>query len=101
VNFGDNTVTVLSARYTECVLAFRIAGETFATPQRENDTITLGGGVKIQVLSITGNGVRLGFHAPQEVKIERDDIRNREPRERNAPTKSVPGIGGGWRSQNE
>lgn len=38
--------------------------------------------IRVSVVEICGDKVRLGFDAPEEVKICRPDANNKEPRER-------------------
>lgn len=56
---------VLTRRIRECVI--------MTTPD--------GTEMILQVLGVAGGQVRLGFEAPKTVRIERDDMRRRSPRE--------------------
>ncbi|TDV63262.1 carbon storage regulator CsrA [Pseudomonas sp. LP_7_YM] len=41
------------------------------------ESFTIGDDIKVQVLGITGNQVRLGIDAPQHVKIHRTEVYRR------------------------
>jgi len=47
----------------------------------ENESILIGKEIKITVLSIKGNQVKLGIDAPKEIPIERDDMKTVKPKE--------------------
>ena len=46
-------------------------------------SVTIGPDIRIVVLEITSGVVRLGFEAPKELAIHRDNIINKKPRDRN------------------
>ena len=43
------------------------------------------GDIKIQVLEVKGNQVRLGIEAPKDISIHREEVFNRIKSEANAP----------------
>jgi len=43
--------------------------------RKVNEQIVIGDNVRVTVVSIRGNQVRLGFEAPQDVLIFRDELR--------------------------
>ena len=45
-----------------------------------SESIIIGDNVRITVVGISGNQVRLGFEAPKEVQIYREEIRDQGPR---------------------
>ncbi len=55
-----------------------------------NEQIVIGDSIRITVVSIRGNQVRIGFEAPPEVQILREELRP-EYRRRNLP--AVPARG--------
>ena len=42
--------------------------------RRVGETVRIGGGVAVRVLGVTGNQVRLGIEAPDDVSILREEI---------------------------
>jgi carbon storage regulator len=50
--------------------------------RKVGEEIVIGGDIRVRVVSIQGNQVRLGFAAPLEVKIKRQELleSNRFPR---------------------
>jgi carbon storage regulator len=51
------------------------------TPQ---ETIVIGGQIRVTVLSIRGNQVRIGIDAPRTIEVYREEIHERIERERSA-----------------
>lgn len=49
--------------------------------RNENDSIEIGGGIVVTILSVKGGKVRVGIDAPQDVNIVRTEIRDRDRRE--------------------
>lgn len=50
--------------------------------RKRNETIRLSGGIKITVIKIRGNQVRLGIDAPSNIEVLRDDAKSRQPQQR-------------------
>ena len=50
--------------------------------RKEQERIFLGKDITITVVSITGRSVHLGIEAPFSINIERDDIINKKPMDR-------------------
>ncbi len=44
--------------------------------RRQNETIVIDGNIRIQVISISGNRVRIGVDAPKEIIVNREEIHN-------------------------
>jgi len=44
--------------------------------RREGETLVIDGDIKVTVLSIKGNQVRIGIDAPKEVPIHRQELLN-------------------------
>ena len=45
--------------------------------RRTQESIIIGDDIRITILSVHGNQVRLGIEAPKEIKVDREEIRNR------------------------
>lgn len=48
----------------------------------ENVIISTAGGIKISILSVKGNNVKLGFDAPENIEIDREEIFERKCKDR-------------------
>jgi carbon storage regulator len=57
------------------------------------ETIVIGGRIRVTVLSVKGNQVRIGIEAPKNIEVHREEIYDRIARERteNAATKEEGG----------
>jgi carbon storage regulator len=42
--------------------------------RRPGESLTIGDDIRITVVSINGNQIRLGIHAPREIRVLRDEI---------------------------
>jgi len=51
-----------------------------------SETLVIGNDVKVTVLGIHGNQVRLGVSAPKEIPVNREEIHNRIQQEKQATT---------------
>ena len=51
--------------------------------RRINERLIIDDDIKVVVLGINGNQVRLGIEAPDEVEIDREEIYNKKLKERN------------------
>jgi carbon storage regulator len=60
--------------------------------RRPNETLMIGGAIKVHVLSFKGGQVRLGIEAPPNVLIDREEVhlRKKEEAERRARNKGLP-----------
>lgn len=47
--------------------------------RKVDETITIGNDVKVTVVRIEGDKVRLGFEAPRDIPIVRDDAKQTQP----------------------
>ena len=47
-----------------------------------NESVTIGGNITVKVLSIHEHQVRLGFEAPKDIEIMRDEAKVREPKDK-------------------
>lgn len=45
--------------------------------RRSGETIMIGNDVTVTVLSVKGNQVRIGVNAPREMRVDREEIRER------------------------
>ena len=51
--------------------------------RKPGEAIFIGDNVKITVLDISSNQVRIGVDAPREIEVDREEIRQRKDQERN------------------
>ena len=61
---------------------FEEASEMLVLTRKPGQSIMIGDGVEVQVLSVGGEKVRLGITAPREVSIFRDEVYDRIEEER-------------------
>ncbi len=47
--------------------------------RKNGESVWIGGAVKVEVLEVKGGKVKLGFSAPPEINIQRDEIRDLYP----------------------
>jgi len=52
--------------------------EMLVLSRRDHETVLIGSEVVVTVLDIRGNQVRLGIEAPQNVSIDREEVRERD-----------------------
>jgi carbon storage regulator len=62
--------------------------------RKPGQSIMIGDGVEVQVLSVAGEKVRLGITAPRDVSIFRNEVYDRIERENSAGTPDDTGDGG-------
>jgi carbon storage regulator len=44
-----------------------------------NESVVIGDNVRVTVVKVQGDKVRLGFEAPDEIKIYREEIKDKDP----------------------
>jgi len=70
--------------------------------RKPGQSIMIGDGIEVQVLSVAGEKVRLGITAPREVGIFRNEVYERIDAERSNDTSDdTKGAGGGARASAE
>jgi carbon storage regulator len=47
--------------------------------RRSGESVRIGHSIEVKVLEVSGNKVKLGFSAPKEVAIQRDELRDLYP----------------------
>lgn len=52
--------------------------------RQRDETILIGDDIRVTVVDIRGDKVRLGIDAPPETRIDREEVRKRREAERNA-----------------
>jgi carbon storage regulator CsrA len=50
-----------------------------ALSRKEHDEVVIGKTIRVVVLKVTGGRVKLGFTAPKDVVIRREELCSREP----------------------
>ena len=58
--------------------------------RRASEAIHIGSDIVIVVLGIKGNQVRIGIEAPKNVRVDREEVRNRILREAPATAEKQP-----------
>lgn len=50
--------------------------------RKECESIIIGDNIKVTILKIEGNNIRLGFEAPKDIAIHREEVFNRIAKEK-------------------
>jgi len=79
-----------SKRIPQCLLydQYKVIPKLILT-RLVGETITIGDSVKVTVLGVKGNQVRVGIDAPKDVAVDREEIYDRiknEERSKTSPT---------------
>ena len=61
--------------------------------RKVNEKIVIDGGIVVTVVKVEGGQVRIGIEAPDHVKVYREEILGKTPRERSEWRPSAPGVG--------
>ena len=56
--------------------------------RRDQETVVIDGNIKITIIRITGNSVRLGIEAPSHVAVNRGEVQQRIDAEAGHPARS-------------
>lgn len=62
----------------ECVRASAHTFTMLVLTRRSNESIHIGDDIKVKILSIDRNQIRIGINAPDEYNIVREELINRE-----------------------
>lgn len=62
--------------------------------RRQGEVVVIGGNIRVEVLEISGQRVRLGIYAPSNVSVDREEIwvRKSKEAENEAANRSVSGV---------
>jgi carbon storage regulator len=60
--------------------------------RRPNESVHIGRDVKVTVLGIRGNQVRIGITAPKNVTVDREEVHARKQREHTLSVTAVPAV---------
>lgn len=58
--------------------------------RRVGESVHIGDQVKVKVLTVRGNQVRLGIDAPREIKVNRDEVLNPQVKEQRKAPRTAP-----------
>ena len=50
------------------------------------ETLVISGGIRVHVMSVNGNQVRIGIEAPNDVEVDREEIYLRKQQEKSTKT---------------
>jgi len=56
--------------------------------RKVGESVLIGDGIKVSVLAVKGNQVRVGIDAPKEVSVHREEVRERLEEGKGAPSKA-------------
>lgn len=56
--------------------------------RRRGETITIGDAIRVTVLGVDGNKVRLGVYAPEDISVHREEIHQRIKEQARRPDSS-------------
>lgn len=60
--------------------------------RRVGEKVMIGNDITVTVLGINGGQVRLGVNAPRDVRVDREEVRERIAREEQAAQRPTPGL---------
>lgn len=65
--------------------------------RRAGESVTIGNDIKVKVVSVSGNQVRLGIEAPREVRVLREEILLAIEEENRAAANAAGAASSTWR----
>ena len=50
--------------------------------RRPDETVVIGNDIRVRVMAVKGNQVRIGIEAPKNIEVDREEIHERKQQER-------------------
>lgn len=50
--------------------------------RRPDETVVIGNDIRVRVMGVNGNQVRIGIEAPKNIEVDREEIHERKQQER-------------------
>ena len=51
-------------------------------PRKPDETVVIGSNIRVRVMAVNGNQVRIGIDAPKDIEVDREEIHDRKKQER-------------------
>lgn len=52
--------------------------------RRPDETVVIGNNIRVRVMGVNGNQVRIGIDAPKDIEVDREEIHERKQQERSS-----------------